>query len=431
MATSLALLGPQQARKILDRLKPDQIEALRYDWKFWARPNQLPPSGDWNIWLLLAGRGFGKTRTGAEYVRVLKNTCDRIALVAPTSADVRDVIVEGESGILRISPPHDRPVYEPSKRRLTWQNGAIATCYSADEPDRLRGPQHSACWGDELAAWRYPEAYDMLMFGLRLGKSPKAVFTTTPKPVKIVRELLKDPRVAVTRGSTYDNAANLAGSFLTQIVNKYEGTRLGRQELNAEMLEDTPGALWNRDLIDSLRVAAAPPLRRIVVAIDPAVTSGEQADETGIIVIGFGKTEGVEHGYVLEDLSGRYQPEEWARKAVDAYRRWKADRIIAEVNNGGDMVESTIRVVDRSVAFKQVRATRGKVVRAEPVSALYEKRRVHHVGFFHQLEDQMCCFTTDFDKAVMGFSPDRLDALVWGATEMLQEGHATVQPLRL
>lgn len=403
--------------------KTTQADREQYDWRGrWARPDQLPPDGDWRVWLLLAGRGYGKTRTGAEWAReqVEHHGRRRLALVAPTAADARDVMVEGESGILAIAPPWNRPLYEPSKRRLTWPNGAVATTYSADEPDRLRGPQHDAAWCDELAAWKYPEAWDMLMFGLRLGSDPRAVVTTTPKPVRIIRELLAAPTTVVTRGSTFDNAANLAPAFLAQIVAKYEGTRLGRQELLAELLDDVPGALWQRGQLDTLRRKAAPDMARIVVAIDPAMTSGEDADETGIVVAGKG-VDG--HGYVLADLTCRLSPDGWARRAIEAARRYQADRIVAEVNNGGEMVEHTLRTVERSIPYKAVHASRGKRVRAEPVAALYEQGRVHHVGGFPELEDQMCTFVPDtFDG-----SPDRVDALVWALSElMLREGGGRV-----
>jgi predicted phage terminase large subunit-like protein len=394
---------------------------LPYDWEgFWARPNQLSPAGLWRVWMLLAGRGFGKTRCGAEWIRLqVKAGRGRMALVAPTAADARDVMVEGESGILAIHPNHERPLYEPSKRRLTWPCGAVATTYSADEPERLRGPQHDAAWCDEIGAWRYGEdAWNMLMLGLRLGNDLQVVVTTTPRPTKLIRELVKDPTCVLTRGSSYENRANLAPAFFDQIVRRYEGTRLGRQELNAELLEDTPGALWSHGIIDAARLPAAPILTRVVVAIDPAVTSGEESDETGIVVAG---KDAHGHGYVLADISGRYQPTEWARLAITAYRRYRADRIVAERNNGGDMVEATIRMVDPNVAFTAVHASRGKVVRAEPVAALYEQGRVHHIGVFPQLEDQMANFTTDFDRAAAGYSPDRVDSLTWAFSELLVE----------
>jgi phage terminase large subunit-like protein len=311
-------------------------DALENSWPAVARPNQLRPPGDWwQIWLLLAGRGFGKTRTLAEWVcdQAASGQASRIALVAATAADARDVLVEGESGILAVAPPWCRPIYEPSKRRLTWPNGVIATTFSAEEPDRLRGPQHDAAVCDELASWSHPETWDMLQFGLRLGRKPRCLIATTPRPTKLLRELLarEGHDVVVTRGSSYDNKANLAPAFFAQIVKKYEGTRLGRQELNAELLEDTPGALWSQGLIDGTRISAAPELTRIVVAIDPAATSGEDADETGVVVVGQDKDG---QGYVLADCSGRYTPIEWARIAISAYRTHHADRIVAERNNG-------------------------------------------------------------------------------------------------
>lgn len=406
---------PPIDRKLLERLTDREAEEALYDWHLWARPNQLPPDGDWTTWLLLAGRGFGKTRTGAEFVRteVEAGRAGRVALVAPTAADARDVMVEGESGILAISPPWNRPKYEPSKRRVTWDNGAIATLYSADEPERLRGPQHDLAWPDELAAWRYPETWDMLMFGLRLGQRPRVVVTTTPKPTRLIRELIANPHTAITRGSTYDNRANLAPAFLNSIVRKYEGTRLGRQELYAEMLDDTPGALWTRAMLEAARFDGTPDLRRVVVAIDPAVTSGDDSDETGIIVAGHG-VDGM--FYVLADRTCRLSPDGWARRAIIALDDFSADRIVAEVNNGGDLVEATIRTVRRDVAYTKVHASRGKRVRAEPIAALYEQGKVKHARGLNALEDQMTTFVPDGGDG----SPDRVDALVWAITELNQ-----------
>lgn len=397
----------------------DQLKHPWYEDGGPARDNQRPPLGDWRIWLLLAGRGFGKTRAGAEYIRfeVKERHARRIALVGATALDVRAVMVEGESGLLSIGAPEERPHFEPSLHRLTWPNGAVATLFSADEPNRLRGPQHDLAWCDELAAWRYPAAWDMLLMGLRLGSNPRAVVTTTPRPIKLIRELLSDPTVAVTGGRTLDNAANLAPAFLAEIVRRYEGTRLGRQELDAEILDDVPGALWSHALIDAHRVPAPPEsLVRIVVAIDPAASSSETADETGIIVAGR-SADG--HGYVLADISLRGAPVAWARAAVQAWRDHRADRIVAEVNNGGDMVEGTLRAVEPLLPFAALHASRGKAVRAEPVSALYEQGLVHHVGTFPALEDQMCAFGPEFDRAAAGYSPDRVDALVWALTELL------------
>jgi phage terminase large subunit-like protein len=417
-------LLPEAVRdELIGALDPFEATKLIYKWDFWTHPGQEPPPHDWRVWLLLAGRGFGKTRTGAEYVRahVEAGKARRVALVAPTAADARNVMVEGDSGLLSIGRPRRRPIYEPSLCRLTWPNGAIATTYSADEPNRLRGPQHDLAWCDELAAWRYPAAWDMLMFGLRLGEDPRVVVTTTPRPIKLIRDLLADPKVVTTRGRTVENRANLAPAFLEQIVKRYEGTRLGRQELDAEILDDTPGALWQRGLIEAARTSATPALVRVVVAIDPAAASTEQADETGIVVAG---RDSGGHGYVLADASGRYTPVEWARTAIAAYRAHGADRIVAEINNGGEMVEATLRMIDPNVPFGAVRASRGKVARAEPVAALYEQGRVHHIGALPQLEDQMCAFASGFDRHAAGYSPDRVDALVWALTELLVEPRA-------
>lgn len=392
-------------------------DVLENDWASIARPEQLAPEVvNWSIWLILSGRGWGKTRTGAEWVRGLaeSGTVERIALVGPTAADVRDVMVEGESGLLAIAPDSNRPHYEPSKRRLTWPNGTQASMFSSEEPSRLRGPQFGAAWLDELGAWQNAQdTWDMLQFGLRLGKHPRQIITTTPRPIKLLRELLKREGVVVTRGSTYDNRENLAPSFLSSIISRYEGSRLGRQEINAELLEDSPGALWRRDMLEAARIekAAMPPLRRIVIALDPAVSVSEGADETGIIVAGLGADN---RGYVLEDASGKFSPTDWARRAVALYHKWNADRVVAEINQGGLMVENTLRMIDRSVSYKGVHASRGKITRAEPISALFEQGRVSLVGAFPELEDQLCTFSPGVSD-----SPDRLDAMVWALTELM------------
>lgn len=569
LAERLGALPEAERREAIESLTAEDAEGLLYEWRrFWARPNQIAPDGDWTYWLLLAGRGYGKTRTAVEWVRErVEAGARRLLLAGPTTQDVRDVMVEGESGILAKSPPWARPHYEPSKRRLTWPNGARALLLSADEPERFRGqqclvggtpvllangsrvpiehvrvgdavatrvgsrriewsgitrrsaevyrlqavggraivgtadhhvwidgvgftplhlvrPGTLACvvdvssgageratgrtlasagtsalslsteriasverlptpadvyditvtgaheffadgilvhnsdtfWAEELAAWRYPDAWDQMQLGCRLGSkygvSPRGIISTTPKPTLLIRQLVKDERSVVTGGSTYENAANLAPTFISTIISRYEGTRLGRQELYAELLEDVEGALWTRAVIERARVKKMPDaFFRVVVAIDPAVTATETSDETGIIVAGYGSDR---HLYVLADISGRMTPNEWARKAIGAFDEWNADRIVAEENQGGKLVEHNLRTVRRDVPYVGVRATQGKRVRAEPVAALYEQKKVHHVGGFPKLEDQMCLW----EPLSGDRSPDRLDALVWAMSEL-------------
>jgi phage terminase large subunit-like protein len=359
----------------------------------------------------MAGRGFGKTRSGAEFVRreVEADRAGYIALVGKTPADVRDVMIEGESGLLHICPPWNMPRYEPSKRRLTWPNGAIATTFSSYEPDQLRGPQHDCSWEDEKRSFAYAQdVEDNLLMGLRLGIHPRRVITTTPLPTSVIRDIIKNPTTVITRGSTYDNRAYLAENFFAQVVSKYANTRLGRQEIDAEMLDDVPGALWKRkDIV----YKPAPDLSRVVVAIDPAVTSGESSDETGIVAAGLG-IDG--RGHVLADRSCRLSPDGWARRAVKCYEDFKADYIIAEDNNGGEMVEFTIKTIAPGIKVKRIHASRGKHTRAEPVSALYEQGKIDHTQPFPELEDQLTTWTPESDK-----SPDRLDALVWAITELM------------
>lgn len=417
----LASLPEQERARILNSFTNEQLNILKYDWEFWGRPNQLEPPGEWKTWLILAGRGWGKTRTGAEFVlKKIKEGHRRIALVAPTAADARDVMVEGESGILAISPPWDMPNYEPSKRRITWDNGAIATLYAAERPDRLRGPQHDLFWADELATWKYIETWDMLMFGLRLGDNPTGIVTTTPRPIKLLKELIKEKNTHVTKGSTYENRGNLASVFFEKIISKYEGTRLGRQEIDAEILDDNPNALWSRGNIEDNKVTKHPELKRVVVAIDPAATDNDTSNETGIIVAGLG-VDG--QGYILDDLTTKDSPHGWGKQAVTGYYKHRADRIIGEVNNGGDMIEYVIKSVDGTVPFKKVHASRGKITRAEPVAALYEQNKIHHVGNFPLLEDQLCEWEPGQE------SPDRMDALVWAITELMLDGSGRVRSI--
>lgn len=406
---------------VINAIPPAARDRLRFEWRAWARPEQLAPAL-FRVWLILAGRGFGKTRTGAEWVReeVESGRRGRIALVAPTAGDARDVMIEGESGLLAISPPWFRPTYEPSKRRITWPNGAQAAVFTAEEPERLRGPQHDGAWCDESAAWQYlDETWDMLQFGLRLGSDPRVVMTTTPKPRKLIRELAKSSSTVVTKGSTFDNAPNLAAPFLDAIKAKYEGTRLGRQELYADMLEDVEGALWSYALIDKHRVSSSPTdwVRR-VVAVDPAGSAKSTADDAGIVVAGIAqcacKGTSELHAFVLEDVSDRYSPDEMGRRAIGAYYRHEADRLVAEDNFGGQIIHDLIALIDRRVAYKAVHASRGKIVRAEPVAALYEQGRVHHVGMLAKLEDELCQYTPLEPK-----SPGRMDALVWALTDLM------------
>lgn len=444
-------------RQRLASAPPELKIAAQYSWrKLLARPNQLAPGtehaenprADWTYWILLAGRGFGKTRAGAEWVceQARKHPGCHIALVGATVDDVRKTMLSaglesnGEaSGILRVARPDFRPVYEPSKRLVSWPNGSVGTLYTAEEPDRLRGPQHHFAWVDEIAAWaKLRDAWDMLLMGLRLGSKegirPQACITTTPRPIPLLRELLADPDAVVSRGTTYENRDNLAPSWFKSILKQYEGTRLGRQELNAELLTDVPGALWSKDRIEDLRVQALPErLLRVVVAIDPAVTSNASSDETGIVVAAIGPCEHCPpdgdgrrpvHGFVLADGSGKFTPSGWARRSIDLFHKHRADKIIGEVNNGGDLIESNLRAMDRAVPYLAVHATRGKQVRAEPVSALYEQGRIHHVGVFPTLEDQMCTW----DPTAGGLSPDRMDALVWAFTELML-GEQMAQPL--
>ena len=416
-------MPPQAREQVLASLSRTELAALEHDWHFWARPDQIAPPGDWDTWLILAGRGWGKTKTGGEWVReehVKPESGGRTAILAPTQGDIYKTILEGDSGLMRIFPQHQQPKFNSKTNTIRFHNGAIANCFSAEEPDRMRGPQYGRAWCDELAAYRYVEAWDQLRFGLRIGKRPKACVTTTPRPTKIIQDLIADRGTRVTRGSTFDNKSNLAASFLSAILKKYEGTRLGRQELFAEVLGDTPGALWTLDGLDADRVKIVPSLSKIVVAIDPSATDSEDSDEAGIVVVGLGEHDG--HGYVLEDRSGRMSPTGWATVAIELYAKWNANFIVAEKNQGGDMVGTVITGTAKTlrergklkeqVAFTLVHASQGKRARAEPVSALYEQHKMHHVGVLAALESQM----TTWDASGSGKSPDRIDALVYAAT---------------
>ncbi len=409
----MALLPASKRKALLDNATPELAEAWLYDWRVWAREKQIPPPGDWYVWLLLAGRGYGKTRTGVGLMQEWAMERQRwMAWVAKTPADARDYMVEGPGGVLRNTRPCDRPEYEPSKRRLTWPNGTVATIYSSEEPDQLRGFSGDKAWLDEFAKYANArEVWDNLQFGMReAGGKPQVFISSTPRPLKILQEIIKMDGCVKTTGSSYENKANLSPDWFTRILAPYEGTRLGRQEIHAEILTDIPGALWKRDWIQHI---SAPEMSRVVVAIDPAVTSKSTSDEVGIVAAGIG-VDG--RYYVLADRSGRMSPDKWGNRAINLYSEINADRVVAEVNNGGDLVETVLRTIDRNIPYTAVRASRGKVTRAEPIAALYEQGKVSHVGDFTEMEDQLTEYVTG-DK-----SPDRLDALVWAITA-LKDGY--------
>jgi phage terminase large subunit-like protein len=398
----------------------------QYNWHIMARSKQRLPEGDWHTWLILAGRGFGKTRTGAESIRqlVMEKHYRHIALIAKSLHEARRIMVEGESGLLAISPKNERPIFYPSKRMLVWPNGAQATLFGADQPDQLRGPQFDAAWVDEWCKFRYPQAcLDQLSLALRLGKHPRSIITTTPRPMEALKNLMDRDNVHITQGTTFENKDNLAQPFLTHLTKHLANTRLGSQELYAHILEEIQGALWTPSMIVYKEApktldTATYNLKRIVISIDPATTHHDKSDETGIMVCGVDEHH---QAFVLEDLSGRHSPSHWGQMVVEAYWRYKADRVVAETNKGGDLVEKVLRAHDPHVSFKEVRATRGKAVRAEPVAALYEKKRVFHHMPLPLLEKQLCAYVPGITRQ----SPDRLDALVWGITDLLLEKEAS------
>ncbi|WP_415393973.1 DNA-packaging protein [Paracoccus sp. SJTW-4] len=429
-AAWLACAGQAEVDEFIGGLSDNALASLPWLFEFWALPHQLPPAGDWKSWVIMGGRGAGKTRAGAEWVRAqvegaspdAPGRARRVALVAETFDQGRDVMVMGDSGILACSPPDRRPVWEAGRRRLLWPNGATATVYSAHEPEALRGPQFDAAWVDELAKWKKAEeSWDMLQFALRLGEHPQQVVTTTPRNVGVLKAILRNPSTVVTHAPTDANRAYLAESFLAEVQARYAGTRLGRQELEGVLLEDVEGALWTTAMLEGCRVEEAPPLDRVVVAVDPSVTGGAGSDECGIVVAGV-VCEGPPQewrAYVLEDASVRGGPVDWARAAIAAMARHGAERLVAEVNQGGDLVESVIRQLDPLVPFRALRAGRGKGLRAEPVAALYEQGRVRHLRGLGALEDQLCRMTV---RGLIGRgSPDRLDALVWAIHELMIE----------
>lgn len=408
----------------LEKLRRQETQA-KYNWYAHARSSQLPPDGNWRTWLILAGRGFGKTRTGSETIRqwVKEGHYKRIALVGASIQEVQKIMIEGESGLLAVHPPAEAPTFYPTQRKLIWPNGAVAQLYGAEYYEQLRGPQFDFAWIDEFAKFRNAEQlWNQLQLCLRLGDNPRCLITTTPRPTQILRKLINSPEVTITKGSTFENESNLALAYIDQIKKQFLGTTLGTQELYAEVLSEEIGALWSRD---SIRYKECPltedkqlKLERIVIAIDPATTHHNESDETGIVVAGM---DAEKHVYILEDLSGKYSPYEWGQRVTEAYWSYQADRVVAEVNKGGDLVEQVVRSADSSISYKSVRATRGKYTRAEPIAALYEQRKVSHTRPFSKLEAQMCSFI----PGVTSKSPDRMDALVWAVTELLLQGETT------
>lgn len=430
-ADDLRVMG-LDAVKLLSELDPKKAEELIYTWKFWARPAQIAPEGDWNNWLINAGRGFGKTRAGVEWVREqVKLGKKRIMAVAATNSDIERVMVKGESGFLACCWKGDKtyagaemgyPEWSPTKRTVTWANGATVTFFSAEEPERLRGPQGDGAWCDELCAWnRDRDTWDMLQFCLRLGKHPQICITTTPKPTKLIRDIIKNPKTIVTSGSTFDNSANLAATYIDAVRTLYEGTRMGRQELYAEIMDEASGALWSRAILQQAEIDIEYPvefsksLARVVVSVDPQITENAESDMTGIVVAGM-DINGI--CYVLEDATDRFSPEQWATKAIELYEKYSADRIVAERNQGGVMVRDTFKTVNETIPIKLVHASRGKFARAEPVSSLYERGRVKHCKGLDALEDQL----VQWEPLGSIGSPDRLDALVWAITELALKG---------
>jgi phage terminase large subunit-like protein len=427
---NLLALPPIQRARLIAAMTEKECDELYYDWSLWGRPEQKPPAGDWAYWLILAGRGAGKTRSGAEAVREWVKSHAIVNLIGATRDDVRDIMVLGESGLMAICPRGERPRYARASARLAWPNGAVSLLFSAEEPDRLRGKQHMKLWLDEIAAWRDPDAFDQALLGLRLGDKPQAVITTTPRPIKLIKQLVADKDAIVTRGSTFDNAHHLAEAFLKRIIKRYEGRAIGRQELFAEIVEEATGALWTRALIERQRLAPdtpAPDYSEIVIGVDPPAKSGARADECGIIVVGKTARALI---HVIADLTSQGEtPGQWATRVTAAFRRFRANRVVAEINNGGEMVVEVLRQSDPNLPVRKVTATRGKFVRAEPIATAYERGVVFHLGDFPKLEDQLCTLTPDFDARASGFSPDRADALVWAIADLIGTEPAGPQAL--
>jgi len=417
-------LSPEQRIQFLATLDETELDTFGGYWDFFAHDHQAPPPGDWTSWLVLGGRGAGKTRVGAEWVRAIARGNPKrgiaaltpIALIGETEHDAREVMVEGVAGLLSVHQRGERPTWIPSRRRLEWPSGAVAQVFSAEDPESLRGPQFAAAWCDELAKWRHAEAtFDMLQFGLRLGERPRQVITTTPRPIALLKRLMADPSTVLSHAATTVNAHNLAPAFLDAVVRRYAGTRLGRQELDGAIVEERTDALWSRSGLEACRVAAPPPpLARIVVAVDPPASSGKGADACGLVAAGRGE-DGIVY-VIADETAARLSPAGWARKAIALWHRLSADALVAEVNQGGDMVRAVIGEADSTVPVIAMRAHKGKWLRAEPVALLYEQGKVKHAGVFPALEDEMCDFA--LDGLSSGRSPDRLDALVWAVTAL-------------
>ena len=410
-----SLLSKVEQDELLKTISTPEVPHLNQDFWLNARREQLPPEGNWLIWIIMAGRGFGKTYAGANWLIEghLNGTLINSGIVAATATDLRRYCIDGPSGVIAQAPEYFKPKHVPSKVKLEWPNGTITDLFSSEKPARIRGPNLDGVWCDELSWWmRVEECWDNLDFSLRFGKNPQRVITMTPRPIKLVRQIIKEDDVVITRGVTSDNAANLAASFLQRIQKKHGGTRLGRQELSGELLEDAEGALWKMDQLDQIRTYDDPPkLTRTVVALDPSASSGEDADEAGIVVSGKDKQN---RGHVIADHSLRGTPNEWGRKAIWAYHEYNANIIVAEKNQGGEMITEVLNNIDKSVPVKLVHASQGKVARAEPVSILYEKYQIDHHGLFRELEDEMVNFVPNDVTE----SPNRVDALVWGLTEL-------------
>jgi len=409
---------PEHIGDAVKGLSDAEIASVLYHWPNWARPEQLMPPGEWRTWILLGGRGSGKTRPGAEAIRQIMTDYPgiRVALIGPTSSDCRDVMIEGESGLLNCFPPEERPYYKPSRRLIQCRNGSVGFTYSAEEPERLRGPQHGAAWLDEIGT--YPDLkalWDLMVPGIRLGTFTRRIATTTPRPLPFLHELLKDPTSRISRMRTKDNAANLPKETIEELYRIYGGTRIGRQELDGELLEEAEGALWTHSRIDALRVRPedVPELARIVIPIDPSTTSGPDSDACGMVPVALGVNG---HGYVLDDVTAVLSPDDWISRAVAQYDKWDADRIIGEANNGGDLIESLLRTQRKNISYEKVHASRGKITRAEPVAALYEQGKIHHVigRNLKDLENEMCNYVPGMSK-----SPNRMDSLVWGVSYLM------------